>query len=145
MPNGRKHLSYDNDFGPHKYADHDGTSDCRYGCGCWIGPTRSGAPAGVNPLGKCPQNLEIDELPESFGKTMSKPEILEDYINGRIDSLEQDVALLGRYRSIIEMAKEESSEYLAAKLRDSEKGRLLLEAKLKSVYGKLRQIETTIA
>ena len=41
-------------FGPHKYADHDGTSDCQYGCGCWMGPSRSGGP--VNPFGACPKN-----------------------------------------------------------------------------------------
>ena len=41
-------------FGPHQYADHDGTSDCKYGCGCWMGPFRSGGK--VNPDGACPNN-----------------------------------------------------------------------------------------
>jgi len=41
-------------FGPHKYADHDGTSDCQYSCGCWMGPCRSGGK--VNPFGACPNN-----------------------------------------------------------------------------------------
>lgn len=41
-------------FGPHKYADHDGTSDCEYGCGCWMGPCRSGGD--VDPFGMCPNN-----------------------------------------------------------------------------------------
>jgi hypothetical protein len=41
-------------FGHHKYADHDGTSDCGYGCGCWMGPTRSGGE--VDPFGACPNN-----------------------------------------------------------------------------------------
>lgn len=36
-------------FGPHKYIDCDGTSDCEYGCGCWMGPARSGGP--VDPWG----------------------------------------------------------------------------------------------
>jgi len=39
----------------HKYADHDGTSDCAYGCGAWAGPYRSGAPNGINPFGECPK------------------------------------------------------------------------------------------
>jgi len=41
-------------FGKHKYADHDGTSDCEYGCGCWMGPSRSGGK--VDPFGPCPNN-----------------------------------------------------------------------------------------
>lgn len=30
------------------------TSDCAYGCGCWMGSSRSGGPDGVNPFGACP-------------------------------------------------------------------------------------------
>jgi len=41
-------------FGAHNYGDEDGTSDCEYGCGCWMGPCRSGGP--VNPFGACPEN-----------------------------------------------------------------------------------------
>lgn len=41
-------------FGPHSYGAHDGTSDCAYGCGCWMGPYRSNGP--VNPFGPCPNN-----------------------------------------------------------------------------------------
>jgi len=53
MPNGHGSKEY----GPHKYADHDGTSDCEYGCGCWAGSTNSGGPLGLDPLGgKCPGN-----------------------------------------------------------------------------------------
>ena len=28
-------------FGGHSYT-YEGTSDCAHGCGCWMGPTRSG-------------------------------------------------------------------------------------------------------
>lgn len=52
MPNGHGAKEY----GGHKYADHDGTSDCQYGCGCWMGPARSGGPVGLNPGGVCPKN-----------------------------------------------------------------------------------------
>jgi hypothetical protein len=38
------------------YAEHSGTSDCKHGCGCWMGPTRSGGPTGLDPFGKCPKN-----------------------------------------------------------------------------------------
>lgn len=34
------------------------TSDCRYGCGCWAGPSRSGGPEGVDPFGECPKHKE---------------------------------------------------------------------------------------
>ena len=41
-------------FGSHDYPNHDGTSDCGYGCGCWMGPSRSGGK--VDPFGACPNN-----------------------------------------------------------------------------------------
>ena len=40
-------------YGSHKYEE-DGTSDCAYGCGCWMGPARSGGP--IDPFGPCPCN-----------------------------------------------------------------------------------------
>ena len=40
-------------FGPHAYSEH-GTSDCKHGCGCWMGGTRSSGP--VDPFGLCPNN-----------------------------------------------------------------------------------------
>ena len=58
MPNGHGPKEY----GEHQYADHDGTSDCKHGCGCWMGPTRSGGPTGLDPFGKCPNNPEDGKL-----------------------------------------------------------------------------------
>jgi hypothetical protein len=53
MPNGHG----DKEYGKHKYSDGAGTtSDCKYGCGCWMGPSRSGGPTGLDPFGKCPNN-----------------------------------------------------------------------------------------
>ena len=46
----------DKEYGGHAYADHNGTSDCQRGCGCWMGPARSGGPTGLDPFGACPQN-----------------------------------------------------------------------------------------
>lgn len=40
--------------GGHVYDEH-GTSDCRNGCGCWAGPSRSGGPDGLDPFGACPK------------------------------------------------------------------------------------------
>ena len=55
---GTKHAKYVDPvhFGPHRYTSvcYDGTSDCFHGCGCWMGPYRSGGP--VNPFGACPNN-----------------------------------------------------------------------------------------
>lgn len=42
-------------YGSHNYPGApDHTSDCSHGCGCWMGPARSGGP--VNPHGRCPNN-----------------------------------------------------------------------------------------
>jgi len=58
MPNGHGHKEY----GKHKYANHGGTSNCEYGCGCWMGPARSGGPVGLDPFGACPNNPEDGKL-----------------------------------------------------------------------------------
>ena len=42
------------EFGSHDYENFDGTSNCKHGCGCWMGSSRSGGP--VNPFGACPAN-----------------------------------------------------------------------------------------
>ena len=53
MPDAKKK------YGPHKYPDHDGTSDCEFGCGCSTGPFTSSGPLGLDPLyGFCPNNPE---------------------------------------------------------------------------------------
>ena len=99
MPNGREHLEYE-DFGSHKYADHEGTSDCAHGCGCWAGPFSSGGPAGVDPLGgKCPGNIK--RAPTSSGRVLGEKEILDDFINGRIDFLSRKVAELRPYKTLV--------------------------------------------
>jgi len=41
------------EFGRHQY-DSGHTSDCAYGCGCWMGSFRSGGR--VDPFGACPNN-----------------------------------------------------------------------------------------
>lgn len=54
MPNGH---DYTKEYGPHEYpAAPDHTSDCKFGCGCWAGPARSGGPLGLDPFGECPGN-----------------------------------------------------------------------------------------
>lgn len=43
-------------YGKHKYDENGGTNDCDYGCGCWMGDSNSGGPAGIDPFGLCPNN-----------------------------------------------------------------------------------------
>ena len=102
MPNGREHMSYEVDFGKHKYADHDGTSDCKYGCGCWMGPSRSGGPMGVDPSGKCPRHVLRETLPTSLGKPIGSEGIMGDFVNGRILYLESEVYGLRPYKKIVD-------------------------------------------
>lgn len=59
MPNGH---DYGKKYNGHKYPNDDGTSDCENGCGCWMGPTRSGGPVGLDPGGACPNNPEDGEM-----------------------------------------------------------------------------------
>jgi hypothetical protein len=79
MPNGHG----DKEYGQHKYDD-DGTSDCKYKCGCWMGPARSGGPAGVDPFGACPGNPEDGRFLN--GDIMTRTDI-DHVINDRISKL----------------------------------------------------------
>lgn len=58
MPNGHGHKEY----GKHKYANHDETSDCKHGCGCSMGDFTSGGPTGLDPFGTCPKNPKDGKL-----------------------------------------------------------------------------------
>lgn len=58
MPNGH---DYSKEYGGHSYPNLEGTSDCKYGCGCWMGPARSGGPIGLDPFGECPGNPKNGE------------------------------------------------------------------------------------
>jgi hypothetical protein len=42
--------------GGHRYGPVGATSNCAFGCECWMGRTNSGGPRGVDPFGKCPKN-----------------------------------------------------------------------------------------
>lgn len=48
------------------------TSDCTYGCGCWMGASRSGGPDGVDPFGACPNAPSVDH--QSGGSSQGETE-----------------------------------------------------------------------
>lgn len=70
MPNGHEYPA----------APHN-TSNCKHGCGCWAGPSRSGGPLGLEPIGgRCPNNL-LD------GEDLRPTVDYEQVVNDRIDLL----------------------------------------------------------
>ena len=98
MPNGRIHRSLD-DFGFHDYGEGEGTVDCKFGCGCWIGPTRGGGPVGLDhsTFGHCPNNPKQGE---------SRPkDDYEDCVIGRIRDLEERLHKAQEAERIVKQAK----------------------------------------
>jgi hypothetical protein len=114
MPNGREHLQYE-DFGAHEYpGDVDRTSDCVHGCGCWMGPARSGSRyAGIDPFGKCPFNIKKKHR-------LTKEQIIEDFVNARVNHLETKVIILERYKEIFKNYESDSKESLIIKIQKIE-------------------------
>jgi hypothetical protein len=128
--NGHGPKEYDG----HYYADHDGTSDCKHGCGCWMGPTNSGGPTGLDPFGKCPRNPKD-------GTFIGGSADYDYVVTERIRNLESKVyAAEGRLRDAEERLKKvkPSKAKLADELASmaeklSEKDQLL--AKLRNLLG----------
>ena len=46
---------------PGTVAESFFTSDCKYGCGCWMGQSSSGGPEGIDPFGSCPKAPDESE------------------------------------------------------------------------------------
>jgi len=96
------------------------TSDCKHGCGCWMGSSRSGGPDGVDPFGKCPENPEPDnkseptplqkavmEAPPAKKKEPPHPKTI--YLNeGKED--EGQIELKVTEKKVIELYCEDSKE-----------------------------------
>ena len=80
MPNGH---DPNKKYGTHLYpAGPHATSDCKYNCGCWAGPSRSGSKTpGIDPFGECPGN-------PADGKTLGGTADAEIIINRRISDLQ---------------------------------------------------------
>lgn len=109
MPNGHRPKAYSSHDYPNYPNKHD-TSDCSHGCGCWMGPCRSGGPIGIDPFGFCPKN-PLD------GKLLGGDSDIENVVRQRIASLES------RARAAEDSLKavEPSKKNLAAALRNSKR------------------------
>ncbi|NQV00983.1 MAG: hypothetical protein HQ537_02595 [Parcubacteria group bacterium] len=133
MPNGRSHKSYD-DYGPHAYADHDGTSDCEYRCGCWAGPARSGGPIGISPFGHCPNN-PLD------GQKQSNNNDYEDCVNGRIQKLESELYEAKQSVDVVERVRKGTKVDLIKRLDQAENRITNLEGILKGIRDNAERIQ----
>ncbi len=136
MPNGREHKKY-TDYGPHKYADHDGTSDCEFGCGCWAGPARSDGPTGLDPFGRCPNN-PVD------GKRQPGKNDYEDCVNGRIAKLEKKLYEANEAVETVQVAKGSSKVSLIKRLKEAERKVSLLAKTLTKMKEGQAHIQATI-
>ena len=133
MPNGRNHKSYD-DYGPHEYADHDGTSDCQHGCGCWVGPARSGGPTGISPFGHCPNN-PLDNQKQSGNNDY------EDCVNGRIQKLESELHKAKQFVRLVEQARKRTKIDLIKRLEQAENRVANLKDILKAIQNYAERIQ----
>ncbi len=133
MPNGRDHLEY-KDFGAHDY--HEGSHKCKHGCESWMGSAMSGAPAGVDPFGKCPSNY-LKDIPESFGRPLSEKEILNDFINGRIESLSRKINHLEPFKKTVEESKKVTKVWLVTRVEYLEKQNKKYEYRMARIKEKI--------
>jgi translation elongation factor EF-1beta len=124
MPNGYKHRQY----GEHEYPNPEGTSDCIYGCGCWMGPSRSDGPLGVDPHGLCP-NHPLDDGP------LRKGIDYEDLVNQRIRALKIEVKRQEERAEKAEVAAGIERMELVDQLANTERKVKNLEKKLDEIQG----------
>lgn len=126
MPNGHGHKEY----GGHHYpAAPHATSDCSYGCGCWMGPSRSGGPTGLSPFGKCPGN-PID------GTSLGGKGDYDYVVTERISELEQRAYTAEAQLKAVEPDKLELAEQLRVAREDLyRKNNLLSELSKKIEQG----------
>ena len=117
MPNGHGPKEY----GGHKYANHDGTSNCEHGCGCWMGPARSGGPTGLSPFGKCPKN-PVD------GKLLGGNADYDHVVTERIDDLSSRLYRAEeRLKRVSPNKTKLADKLVSVKTELAEKNRLLAE------------------
>ena len=117
MPNGHGPKEY----GGHKYANPDGTSDCKHGCGCWMGPAHSGGPIGLDPGGTCPNN-------PTDGKLLGGNADYEHVVTERIQNLSSRLyGAENRLKRVSPSKVKLADELASAKTELAEKNRVLTE------------------
>ena len=149
MPNGRDHLKYPDHFGKHDYGYHNGgiqvgIQSCRHGCGCWMGSTTSGSnTTGVDPFGLCPAHIlmSLDRFEKLyFGKPLSQDQIMEDFVNGRIGHLKNQIYDLEKYKPLVEKARKSSKIDLRNRLEATEMDLSTLRNKYQRLLDKLEKL-----
>lgn len=117
MPNGHGLKEY----GGHKYTNHNGTSNCEHGCGCWMGPARSGGPTGLDPGGICPENPKD-------GKLLGGNDDYDHVVTERIQNLSSRLYKAESGLKRVSPSKAKLADELAsAKAELAEKNRLVAE------------------
>lgn len=116
-------------IGGHKYDDHDGTSDCEYGCGCSMGRTMSHGPTGVDPFGECPGNPKDSK---KLGGNADYDVVVERRIRALSDRAYRAEELAKRLtKKLAEIKKTPKAELLerveALEAELAEKGKILKE------------------
>lgn len=123
MPNGNHEKK---EYGPHEYAKN-GTSNCKYKCGCWAGDCNSGGPVGLDPIGgRCPAN-PLD------GKPLGGNRDHEYVVTERINTLHTNLSTARDRIKELEDAAIPSKTALAKKVRVLEEGLQKAEQKLREV------------
>jgi len=121
MPNGH---TGNKEYGGHRYESHEGTSDCKHGCGCWMGPFRSGGPIGLDPFGKCPKNPED-------GNLLGGDEDCRYVVEQRIQELTGRMQKAEEHLKRVSPTKKQMAEEIASlKKQLYRKGRILAAVKV---------------
>ncbi len=115
------------EYGKHGYIIRDGVSDCKYKCGCWVRPTYSNGPPGLDPFGCCPKN-PID------GNLLGGNKDYESVIASRIRDLE---TCLHKAENCLKESEK--------RLKEVDPEKLALVAKLKSAKAALSEYEKLIS
>ena len=115
MPNGHDTKKY----GGHDFGNQGGTSDCKHGCGCWMGPSRSGGPTGLDPFGKCPKNPKD-------GKLLGGNADYDYVVTERIQNLESELYKAKEMLGRVDPSKRKLGDELASVRGELSKKDLIL-------------------
>ncbi len=124
MPNGH---NLSKEYGEHDYGKCEGTCDCIYGCGCWMGSARSGGPLGLDPFGECPGN------PKDNKKLPGKDDY-EIVVTHRIQGLEHNLYQARQELEILKKIKKTPKAKMAEKLAAMTKERDELKKAGRDLY-----------